>query len=135
MKWPLVIAGLITASGAQAADQFDLICKGKMRFSVADPYEPRNSHLRLDLAAKQYCEGECKVTRPIQDVQPNHIMFESATEQEKALGTTFFHQIDRTSGKLIYFKSAKRPYPSWIEHDAMCEPAPFSGFPQLPKKF
>jgi hypothetical protein len=126
---------LFVAAPAGAADQFDLVCQGRWRFNVTDPYEPRNFRMRVDLQAKRFCEEDCRATREIAEVQPNVITFERATDQPKALGTTFFFQVDRTNGKLTYFKSARLPERSWIEQDAICEPAPFSGFPELPKKF
>jgi hypothetical protein len=126
---------MLVAAPAAAADQFDLVCKGQWRFGASDPYEPHDFRLRIDLKAKRFCEMDCKATEPIADVQPNLIVFRQAEAEDRALGTMFTDEVDRSTGKYTYFKYSERPRHVWIQEDAICEPAPFSGFPELTKKF
>lgn len=133
----LVILGVLLASASPSSppQQFDLICTGEWRFSASEPYERHDFRLRVDLEAGRYCESECKVTRPIAEVQPNVIIFTAQTDQEKIAGKIVSHSIDRSTGQFTYFTAYRNSFRDFIDQKAICTPAAFSGFPQLETKF
>lgn len=131
----ILIAAALLAAPAQAADQFNLDCKGQWRFRASDPFEPTAQVFRFALAKKKYCEGECKARLPIAEIGQHFLELRTATDEEKVLGTIRTNRIDRTTGRYIYFLSQRRPSHSFIEVEMMCEPKPFTGFPVLQTKF
>lgn len=134
MRTSFVLLFALISTPAAAADQFDLVCKGEWRFGPTDPYEPHDFRLRVDLAAKKYCELDCKVLKPIEDVQPQRIVFRTATEIERASDTLVYHYVDRTNGNFRQFLSSQHPY-HWQDLKGTCEPATFSGFGEEKAKF
>lgn len=113
---------LVTAS-VVAADQFDLTCTGKSRGYPSDRLE--SSTYRVDLAAKQWCSGQCSV-RTIDRIEPSVIWFK---DQPTTSGKgKWIEYVDRASGKWF------RAMGPWVTEGA-CEPAPFTGFPKEPNKF
>jgi len=113
----------LAAASAQSADQFDLICTGKSQGYPADQSE--NATYHVDLAAKQWCRGECSV-QVIERIEPSVIWFK---DQPTTSGKgEWIEYVDRVSGKWV------REMGPWVT-EGTCEPAPFTGFPSAPNKF
>lgn len=108
--------GVLAATPAVAANQFDLICTANKA----------KVHYRVDLDTGLYCEGSCFNTYKISDITPSMIVFE---RHERAFaGDKEYLQQVRTNGAWIkYFDSgsgAKMP----ISLTGQCRRELFSGF-------
>jgi hypothetical protein len=82
--------------------------------------------LRIDLAAKRWCTGQCETTRPITEVRPEAIVLEwnakpgADTDNELVLNRedgTIFERVRVGSSALIY--------------SGKCTKAAFTGFPSI----
>jgi len=123
---PLFTAAFwLTVTPATAADQFDLICKGREKTSTFGKWSPAESRYRVDLVSKTWCRGDCSKTDAIQSIDPSRITFTNTVEPDSGAGTTL-HWIDRTTGKWTDVR-----YSSLVAFrtEGICEAAPFSGFP------
>lgn len=133
----LLLLALVSAS----PQQFDLVCSGQSRYSFSDAFKPDNFRLRVNLATKQWCQDvppgssvpSCVVLHPIADVQPGVIVFERESPIEKGMGITRAHLVSRTSGEYMHYE--RDPETGIIDVHAHCDPAPFSGFPNVQTKF
>jgi hypothetical protein len=134
----LLAAALATAPAP--ANQFNLECKGTLSsesFYAGKKAEPYAYTYRIDLSAKKYCDGECKVLRDVADVQPTVIVLEpdqdisSSTEKKFSSGS-----IDRETGRhSVLVTSGRREDILILRWEGQCERQPFSGFPSFPTKF
>ncbi|MFN3858150.1 MAG: hypothetical protein ACK4RV_10390 [Caulobacter sp.] len=120
-----LIASLVAAP-ALAADQFDLLCTGTVKWRATGAAEPWSSRYRVDLAAKIWCQGECTETRPLVSADNSRIVFveRDAPGQRRDLE---WHRVSRTTGKLTHYVSSGSLY---MDVEANCEPAAFSGMPR-----
>lgn len=123
----IIIAAVISLLPAQAiaADQFDLICKGREKTRTWGKWLPIETRYRIDLSAKAWCKGNCQRTFVIQDVNDARITFVSASEPDPAAGSTL-HYVDRVDGRWV---DAVHNSVVNFDTEGTCEPAPFSGLP------
>lgn len=111
---------------AQAADQFDLICKGRTKMSPVGRWQPYEQRYRVDLAAKTYCTFACKTVESIASVDAARIEFATSSEDEPG-NVSVIHYVDRADGKWVYFISGGSGM--FQSAEGVCEPAPFTGLP------
>jgi hypothetical protein len=121
--WIGLIAALLPQV-ADAADQFDLICRGTDKVN-GEP-TPKEAHYRLDLAGGSWCEDVCDRVHPIVSTSPDRIVLQDDAPSRPLWAKTQ-HTILRTSGmvELTVFSSG---YVRLFQ--AECEPKPFSGMPK-----
>lgn len=128
----IVLVALLAA--AATPQQFDLTCTGQGgtdgTSSIA--WAPTEVHFRIDLATRRWCEADCKIIREIAEVQPASIWLEKQSPYEKAREIVHFRAINRETGQ--YTRIEESRYGSTAER-GRCQPAPFSGFPEIRTKF
>lgn len=123
MKVVILFLGLLSAP-AVAADQFDLVCEGKLTYSPDKPVKFRTRY-RVDLSAMAWCTDDCQEIHKIVEVQPGKIVLkrEEATLRSSYRGERV---VDRLSGKLSADFSTST---SSLREEAMCTTDGFSGMP------
>jgi hypothetical protein len=121
-----LVVALFSASPVYAADQFDLVCTGKVESTISRP-EPISRRYHVDLAAKRWCYNECTV-RPIVEVNNTQIVFRDTKAAYEGDPTVSLDYVDRTTAKWVFFSA-------YEQGEGTCAPAPFSGFPSAPAKF
>ncbi len=131
MKAVILFLGLLSVP-AVAADQFDLVCKGRERYSVSGKWHPKEYRYRIDLAAQRWCAGSCDGTRIIDRVSDG-VLSLLDKPQVPFSGYTESLWINRRSGELRYLSNSRLG--SYEEQEATCEPTAFSGFPEPVRKF
>lgn len=123
----LIIAMVLspcTLGAAPASNRFDLECADTVQ-TTGDPVAPYMAHYRIDLAAKKWCEAECRTVKSLAGVQASYITLEGEPNSE------FWHSIDREKGEDQIFSSIGP-----TEHTSgQCAKRPFSGFPTFKTKF
>jgi hypothetical protein len=108
--------GVLAATPAIAANQFDLICTANKT----------KVHYRVDLDTGLYCEAGCYDAYKISDITPNMIVFER--HARTSAGDKEYLQQVRTNGAWIkYFDSGSGAKPS-ISLTGQCRRELFSGF-------
>lgn len=119
--WMMLAASV--ASPAVAADQFDLICKGRTKRDAA--------HFRIDLKQGEWCREDCRGTFKIASVTEGRLTLEDSKpafrgDAERSIW------INRISGEYaesgVAYKGAMPD-----SSGGTCEASEFSGFPA--KKF
>ena len=120
---------LLAASPAVAADQFDLACQGwkwTTRGGAAQEYDFR---VRVDLAAKTWCDVDCKAGQPIQSIAEDKlVLLDEGTlnsRMEVAREATF----DRKANEYHYRLLQTRPTDDYLEYQGKCTTAPFTAIP------
>jgi hypothetical protein len=112
---------------APTSNKFDLECADTVK-TTGDPVAPYVAHYRIDLAAKKWCEDECRTVKPIADLQSSYITLEGEPNSD------FWHTIDREKGEDQIFSGS--PQLGDMEHTSgQCTKRPFSGFPTFETKF
>lgn len=124
--WALAAALGTVATPAAAADQFDLICKGRQKTSIDGSWKPYEQSYKVDLTSKTYCTFKCELVESIASVDDARIAFQK-TDEADAGAVTVFHYVNRSDGKWTYFFSGGSG--SYENTEGVCEPAPFTGFP------
>jgi hypothetical protein len=121
----LVLALTMIATPAAAADQFDLVCEGKVgALSFSARY-------RVNLATREWCEDSCERTRGISAVTARTIVLYNKLKASD-LDSEARISINRETGEWSDYYSS--PDQGWDEI-GKCEVAPFSGFPVVKRKF
>ncbi|WP_420138014.1 hypothetical protein [Sphingomonas sp.] len=69
-----VISSFGVASPVLAANQFDLVCKGKEQKRTGAPATAWSERYRIDLDAKRWCRGACKTATEISSVTADDIV-------------------------------------------------------------
>jgi hypothetical protein len=118
----LLAAAALLAGEAQAADQFDLVCKGEQKISSVPRSEQIVQRYRVDLTSGIWCEDECTDVRHIQDLTPTRIIFEEHGELLRE--GSALHIVDRTTGDWYRNIGGDGVY---LIVKGQCQPAPFSG--------
>lgn len=129
MKVLACVAALSIAMPAMAADQFDLICKGRTRNAAAGAWAAVVERYRVDLATKKWCVAECSRVFDIAEVQTDRIVFRS---KERSYGSPshYDERVNRTTGDWHERYIGELTY---TESEGTCEAAPFSGITVLQK--
>lgn len=69
-----LLASIGIASPAFAANQFDLVCKGKEQKQTGVPATAWSERFRIDLDAKRWCRGACKSAAEIGSITADEIV-------------------------------------------------------------
>ncbi len=120
-----ILATMLMAAPAAAADQFDLVCKGQYRVRPNGGLTSRDIRFRLDLVTKSWCRDSCTQVRTIQAVEQGKIVLRHQQEERPRLLS--FSEIDRVAGTYRDFSAGGGR--SFWDEEGRCEVAPFSGFP------
>jgi hypothetical protein len=122
-----------------AATAFNLLCAGTLH---ADSFaskrdEPYSVTYRVDLAAKKWCDGECRAIREIADIQPASLQLEEPRDINTPTQKEFFSSsIDRETGRhSMVSTSGHREGILILKWEGHCEKADFTGFPEFQTKF
>lgn len=133
----MLLRSLLLLAAATAApqqpQQFDLVCSGQMRFDLAGPYQQHDFRLHVDLAARQWCEGDCKAVRPLADVQPATIWFEKSSDDDQALGINHDQVVNRQTGEFMLYHHGG--HAGVVDVKASCAPAPYTAPAAVSRKF
>ena len=143
LKLRAIIVGLMAISSTPAlADtprQFDLQCDALRHWrDGTDAVDPISVHIRADLDANQWCEGECRVTFQINEVSALHILFRGTddliyeNDNSGATPTTWKVVVARENG--TYADVRWSPYERSYWSGGTCTVQAFSGFPAPPNR-
>ena len=120
---------LLAGSPAFAADQFDLVCEGWKWTKMGGTAQEYDFRVRVDLAAKKWCEGDCKAALPIQSIAADKlVLLDEGTlnsRMEVAREATF----DRKANSYHYRLLQTRPTDDYLEYQANCKAAAFTPIP------
>lgn len=136
----IVIAAAALIGSAEPPQQFDLVCSGERKNELLAPAVPYSFRLHVDLAAGKWCQDKCGRIEPIAEAQPSIIYFEAESPEDILLGNKRTRFVNRETGKYMrsvseYLGPRSLGVVSSDYVQADCEPAPFSGFPELKTKF
>jgi hypothetical protein len=124
----------LAAAAAAQPQQFDVSCHGPGgadgKTSIA--WTELAIELRVDLAGKRWCEGDCKAIHPIAEIQPASIWLEHQSEYERARQIVHFRTLNRETGG--YTRIEETRYGTISQH-GQCTAKPFSGFLEIKTKF
>lgn len=129
MRYAAVPLLLLASSPAVAADQFDLACQGQrwtQRGGTASPYSFR---LRVDLAAKKWCEGECKAVQTIVSADDDKLVFTDDSTNNTRMDMIRQVTLDRKTNAFVHHFSQYRPDDQLLYIQATCKPEAFTPFP------
>ncbi|BCA61376.1 hypothetical protein HMP09_0610 [Sphingomonas sp. HMP9] len=105
-KRPVLVAiALLTAIGvtapaiAASSNQFDLVCKGKEQKRTGVPATAWTERFRIDLDAKRWCRGACKVPAAISTVTADEIVINDSRASIGGPSDTEL-RLSRTTGKV-----------------------------------
>ncbi|MBU7589214.1 MAG: hypothetical protein KAF42_08385 [Sphingopyxis terrae] len=131
----------IPASAAAPAAQFNLNCAGTLNSSsiLGDKSEEYTATYRIDLAKKKWCEQDCKALHDIVSIQPAQLTLSEERVDSPSERSFLINMIDRETGahKIISSSENYRIRGSILNlrWEGTCEPATFTGFPDLKTKF
>lgn len=120
---------------ALAASAFDLTCTA---YRVSDNLGRKQQaqfvdvHLRVDLVARRWCDGECLESKPIVKVTDDTIIFADQDYQRAAPFNVY--RVNRESGKLEHYYGQAGMFAVsevTVAPEHACERKPFSGLPEL----
>lgn len=135
----IAIIGLVAAAASQSDQQFDLVCSGTISEEsfYGNKSDPYTYSYRIDLAAKKFCESDCKTIRNIHDVQPGALYLDPPEDTDTVTKKRLFRgHINRETGKQTMLSTSGRGMNILIlEWKGDCVRRPFSGFPNLQTKF
>ena len=117
----------LAAASVVGAEQFDLLCSGKVEDRTTYKSKPIERRYHVDLAKGQFCYDNCTI-RPIAEVNNSIITFEQTKAAYKGDTSRNLDFVRRTDGYWTFFTS-------YWSGEGRCEPAPFTGFPSEPTKF
>lgn len=125
-RWLLI--GVVVASPALAAEQFDLVCRGQVRWAPAGKLQPVERRYRVDLTAGTWCLDACTATEQLASVGQAEIVFKQA-DRTLPPGAYFEHTVNRTTGAWKNTYIQRGAFSTYWDYSGTCEPAPFSGMP------
>jgi hypothetical protein len=128
---PMILAILLAMPVFAHAEAFDLVCVGRITaFSPREPYvkKPFHEHLRVDLAANQFCRAACDRFIQIAEVKTGLLTLISGDVGYADESLT----VNRISGAISDTIKVKTPEDELDESFASgtCVKKPFSGFPK-----
>ena len=128
---------LVLASAAT----FNLVCSGTLESKsvYSETSAPYSYTYRIDLDKKVYCDGECKATHAIAEIQPTQIILSQTKVDSPSETSWSVNRVDRETGIHKVVASHKNPRNrvdmSIMTWNGTCEKQPFSGFPTFETKF
>lgn len=125
------LAVAFSATGAMAAQTFDLDCKGSFSQipTVAGQADaPWADHFRVDLNWGQFCQGACERPKIFVTARPEIIVFDASEDDE----TKDFVAVSRATGEFYANHVEKASGAGWTIM-GQCDPAPFTEIPTVVK--
>ena len=129
MRYVVLPLLLLAGAPAFAADQFDLACQGTKwtkRGTAGDAYSFR---ARVDLAARKWCEGECKAVQNIVSSSDDKITFTDEGTLNTRMENSREVTLDRKKGAFIHNFMQVRPEEQILYIAATCKTEAFTPFP------
>lgn len=123
-KAALITLALATSAHSATPDQFDLAC--------VDEKGKAGSHLKIDLAASEWCKGDCREVNKIVSVTSGKIvLFDQRATLRNEM--TRVEELNRITGEFTsrYVDAGIE----WWDTTETCKPAPYSGIPRGEAKF
>lgn len=126
-------------NGIAAIAAFNLVCTGTLTSkSLQDEdAKPYSITYRIDLDAGQWCDGECRTIKAIQEVHPKQLVLIDR-HSFGVLGRQWSNiRFDRETGKHTATESLGigTEYGSISTWQGQCDRADFGGFPEFNTKF
>lgn len=114
----------------QSGQQFDLVCTGTQTTIDAggSRAERQTQRYRIDLAARRWCQEDCKAALKIQEVTPDEITLVDG-EMSKTLQGHHRLAISRTSAEVVD-EVSMRALNLTMTFNGSCSKKPFSGHPK-----
>ena len=120
---------LLAGSPAFAADQFDLACEGSKWSKRGGAPEPYKFRAHIDLAAKKWCEGDCKAAQPIASVSDREIMLTDDIVFNAKVDSMREVKFDREVMMFKHNFTQNKPTAAYMGIQAMCKSEAFTPFP------
>jgi hypothetical protein len=130
MRYALPFMLLVAAgSPAFAADKFDLACKGYKWTKLGGSGEAYSFHVRIDLAAQKWCDGDCKTTQSIVSTGDKELVLTDDGTLNSRMEVAHEATFDRKKNSFHYKMLQSRPTEQYLEYQADCTMEPFTPFP------
>ncbi len=129
MRWVLPLAMLAVGSPAFAADQFNLVCQGNKWVKRGGEPAPTTVRLRVDVAAKKWCQDECKTVSNMVAVEGDKLIFTDDSVVNTRMELIRHISFDRKTEFFIHNFSQVRPDEEILYISAVCDTEPFTPFP------
>lgn len=129
MRLLLPLSLLLVGSPAFAADQFDIACDGfkwTKQGATGDPYKFR---AHIDLAAKKWCEGDCKTVLSIDSFTAREIILTEETIFNAKVDSSREVTFDREEKMFKQHFMQTKPTPQYLGVQASCTVEAFTPFP------
>jgi hypothetical protein len=123
LLYALAVAAAAPAA-AHAAEQFDLVCKGRTGASDVGSAAAERRY-RIDLAARKWCERDCSQTLPIVEITDEKIVLKHSNSQTPVGDVEQDFYIDRKTKKAYEMQSGPA---SGAMFSGDCVVEAFSGF-------
>jgi hypothetical protein len=120
---------LLAGSPAFAADQFDLACNGTKWTKRGGTGESYKVRAHIDLAAKKWCEDDCKTVQKIVSANDGEIILTDDTTFNAKTDIMREVKFDR---EVLMFKHSyiqNKPTPQYMGIQATCKIEAFTAFP------
>ena len=120
---------LLVGSPAFAADQFDLACEGTKWIKRGGEGEKYKVRAHVDLAAKKWCEDDCKTLQKIVSFNDREIILTDDTVFNAKVDSMREVTFDR---EVLMFKNhymQNKPTQEYVGIQAVCKIETFTPFP------
>jgi hypothetical protein len=121
-----------------AGSAFNLLCTGMVTTEGGSAREPAPYRMvyRIDLASGRYCDGDCRLTRALFEVQPARITIDQQGNPRPRASDYSINVIERDSGdQTILTASGRAGVRVYVKSTGRCERQPFTGFPAAVTRF
>ncbi|MBO9576117.1 MAG: hypothetical protein J7494_10300 [Sphingobium sp.] len=121
---------LLAGSPAFAADQqFDLNCDGTKWTQRGGAGEPIKFRAHIDLAAKKWCEGDCKAVQTIASINDREIMLTDESTFNAKVDSIREVVFDREEMMFKHHYTQNKPAQQYMGIQATCKNEAFTPFP------
>jgi len=128
LNWAATAVILSAAGSALAANQYDLTCKGTEQKETGKPAVPWTETFRMDLDAKRWCRGDCRIAARIDSITADEILIaDSRATSGGPTGTAV--SFSRTTGDVREYMDAGWSGSSFDIAKGKCTRGLFSGLP------
>ena len=125
----LLILVLLAGSPAFAADQFDLSCQGTKWTKKGGAGEDYNFRAHIDLAAKKWCDGDCKTVQNIVSVSEDEIVLTDDITYNAKVDMMREVTYDRKVNMFKHHFQQNKPDSQYMGIQATCKTETFTPFP------
>jgi len=128
MRLLLPLGLLLAGTPAFAADQFDLACDGYKWTKQGSTGEPYKFRAHIDLAAKKWCDGDCKTLQNIDSFTDHEIILTEDTIFNAKVDSTHEVTFDREEKMFKQHFMQNKPTPQYLGVQASCTIETFTPF-------